>query len=724
MRYRLHGHGFVTLIAALCFVVLGCVAGAAVAGAETATAAAAADTPDGEQPPEAATVPPASEEITVTATRFERPLDLTPKTVSVVTPADIALRPMNNVQGTIDDVPNVAIARGGGLAGQIVVRGLASNDSRTVMFVDGDRFGRGRPSIEYNFLDPNELERIEIVRGPASALYGSDAMNGVVNFITRRGTGASFLPRLASLGYGSANSLLAARVAVSGQREAYDALLGLNYRTAENYDTPRGEIKNTDFETRSLNARFGYSPDASRRFEVSARAGEYEAGRAGAPSAPSVSVREEPLEEQSLRFGYTQNQAASWVSDLQASLFVREVNTFIRSVNRGFANGNVETRDTWVIGPTGVGGKLLARSPVADNLLAYGVDYYYEDVPSFEDEVRVVNAAGQSVSRDPRAKRVRAAEQSHLGLFAAYDWDSSPRFTASLGTRYDLVRTVIDAKPALGEAPALSASFAQNRSSNDNKVTGSVGVIFRPLETLHLVANASTAFRAPTTFDKSGSGVIGAVLTVPNADVEPETSVTYEAGARFRLSRFDANLTFFRSEYSDLLLLVFINPTTRQRRNVGEAKTEGFELDGVATLSKSLALRFNAGQTRGTNTLTGVPLPYVPPLNGLLALRWTSPREGWWLEPAVRWSEDKTRIDPTQERRSDGYQAWSVYGGVELGRFKPSLSAYRLTVGIDNLTDEAYVSPATRGLLAFPLSITNPLLEPGRSLTVNVTSRF
>ena len=112
---------------------------------------------------------------------------------------------MNNVQGTIDDVPGIAVARGGGLQGQLVVRGLASNDSRTVLFVDGDRFGRGRPAIEYNFLDPNEIERIEIVRGPASALYGSDAMNGVVNFITRRGGGSStgpvpFRPRLASLG--------------------------------------------------------------------------------------------------------------------------------------------------------------------------------------------------------------------------------------------------------------------------------------------------------------------------------------------------------------------------------------------------------------------------------------------------------------------------------------------------------------------------------------------
>lgn len=723
MRHHSWGPGLVALLA-----MLAVLAGGTVARAQTANASTEAQTQQGEQPPEPATPPPTSETITVTATRFERPIDLTPKSVSVVTEAETAARPMNNVQATIDDVPGIAVARGGGLQGQLVVRGLASGDSRTVLFVDGDRFGRGRPSIEYNFLDPNEIERVEIVRGPASALYGSDAMNGVVNFITRRGAGGStgpvpFRPRLASLGFGSVNSLVAARATFSGQNEVYDGLLGVNYRTAGDYDTARGEIANTDFTTRSLNARFGWSPDSGKRFELSGKVGRFTEGRAGAPNAPTFKVREEPLREQSLRLAYSQTQVAPWMSDLQTSLFVREVNTFIRGINHAAANGNVETRDTWVIGPTGVGGKLLARSPLGSNLLAYGVDVYHEDVPSFEDEVRTVNAAGQLVSRDPRAKRVRDAVQSLYGVFAHYDWDPSQRFTASLGTRYDLTRTELDDEPAVGESPALTAAYAGKLKSDDDKVTGSVGLIYRVLDSFHLVANASTAFRAPTTFDKSGSGVVGAILTIPNPDVQPEKSLTYEGGARVRFHNFDANFTAFRTDYKELLQTVFLNSTTRQRINIGEAKTEGFELDGIWTLPRSLSLRFNASQVHGTNTLTDVPLPYVPPLNGLVALRYTPARD-YWLEAATRWSRAKTRIDRTQERATDGYEVWSLYAGTDLGRWSPRLAAYRLAVGIDNLTDEDYVSPATREILSLPRSRTNPLIEPGRSLTVNLTTGF
>jgi len=243
------------------------------------------------------------------------------------------------------------------------------------------------------------------------------------------------------------------------------------------------------------------------------------------------------------------------------------------------------------------------------------------------------------------------------------------------------------------------------------------------LDSLHLVANASTAFRAPTTFDKSGSGVVGAILTIPNPDVQPEESVTYEGGARVRLRDFDANLTAFRTDYTNLLQTVFLNPTTRQRINVGEATTEGFELDGIWTLPRSLSLRFNAAQVKGTNTLTDVPLPYVPPLNGLVALRY-APARNYWVEAATRWARAKTRIDPTQERKTDGYEVWSLYAGTDLGRWSPRLTAYRLTIGVDNLTDEAYVSPATREILNLPRSRTNPLIEPGRSLTVNLTSGF
>lgn len=673
-------------------------------------------------------VPVAEEEITVTATRFERPIDLTPQSVTVLGAEEIHNRPLWNVQSMLEDVPGISYQRSGGLDGQLVVRGLSSNDSRTVLFIDGDRF-RGRPSLEHSFLDPNEIERIEVIRGPAAALYGSDAMNGVVNIITRRAEGDptqsfSLKPRLYAFGFSSSNQMAATRLELQGLGNGFDMLIGANYRTAGNYESPLGEVPNSDFTTRSLNVRIGYSPTTTRRFEIIAKAADVETGAAGRPGAPLVITRQVPLQERSMRFGFTQSQVATWLQDVEASFYVRDENTIIRSETRTATNGNVEFRDTWVIGPVVSGGKLLARSIVGKNILTYGVDVYREDVPPFEDEVRIISRAGVQTSFSPRAKRIRAAVQTNLGALVHYDWDPSSRWTVSLGSRYDLLRTDIDATPALNEDPALSAAFARNLSARDNALTGSAGMIFRPLTTLHLVGNISTAFRTPTTFDKSGSGTVGALTSLPNAELQPESSVNYEAGVRLRLSTVDMNLTAFRSNYKDLLQFVFLNPTTRQRMNVGRAKIEGFELDGMYAMTSNLAWRFNVSNVRGTNTVTNNPLPNVPPLNGMIALRHTWPGGPYWLEVADRWSRDKTRIDRTQERPTDSYQVLSVYGGADLGRFSPWLKSYRITAGIDNLTDEEYVLPGTRELVGFPVTATNPLLEPGRSLTINITAGF
>lgn len=671
---------------------------------------------------------PVAEKITVTAERFERLVDLTPQSVSVMDSKEIHARPMSNVQTMLDDAPGISLQRSGALDSQIVVRGLSSNDSRIVLFIDGDRF-RGRNFLEYSLLDPNEIERIEIIRGPAASLYGSDAMNGLVNVITRRAKGDvtqsfSLTPRLYSLSYSSTNNLAAGRIELQGLGNGFDMLIAGNYRKAQNYESPKGEVLNSDFVARGLNARVGYSPTATQRFELIGKIFSDDAGRANSPGAPLVYTREDPLRERFLKFGFTQSQVAPWLQDMDASLYVRKLSSILRSESDTASNGNVEFRNTWVIGPTETGGKLLARSIIGNSVLSYGADFYHEDAPSFEDDDRIVNRAGTTTFFDPRAKRVRDAKQTVAGALAHYDWDPSSQWTVSLGGRYDFVETKISATPAPGEPPALSAAFARNLTARDNALTGSAGLIFRPTSILHLVGNVSTAFRAPTTGDKSGSGTVGALTSLPNANIKPESSVNYELGARLRLPQdLNLNLTAFRSDYKDLIQFQFLDPLTRMAVNVGKSKVEGWELDGTYAMTKSLAWRFNAADVRATNTITSVPLSYVPPLNGLLGVRNTWPNTTW-LELTMRWSDDKTRINPTQERPTDGYEVFSLYGGIDLGRYQPMLTSYRLTIGIDNLTNKAYRSPATKESLGFPRSYTNPLLEPGRSLSINITAGF
>src|SRR5258708_5879138 len=320
-------------------------------------------------------------------------------------------------------------------------------------------------------------------------------MNGLVNVITRRAAGDpaaqhfSLPPQLYALGYSSTSNMGAARLELQGIGNGFDMLLSGNYRKAGNFHTPQGEVLNSDFSARGFNARIGYSPNPTRRFELIGKIFSDDAGRANAPGAPLVFTREDPLRERFVRAGFTESQATPWLQDIDASLYVRKLSSILRSENHTASNGDVDTRNTWVIGPTETGGKLLARSIIGNNVLSYGVDFYNEDAPSFEDDDRIVNKAGVQTFLDPRAKRDRDASQIVAGALAHYDYDPTSQWTVSLGGRYDFRATKISSTPAIGESPALSAAFAQNLVARDNALTGSAGLIFRPLPTLHFVGN-------------------------------------------------------------------------------------------------------------------------------------------------------------------------------------------------------------------------------------------
>jgi hemoglobin/transferrin/lactoferrin receptor protein len=106
------------------------------------------------------------------------------QSITVVDRKEIELTAPASTLDILSGVPGVSIARSGGIGGQIYLRGFSSNNMRNPLFVDGDRL-HGRNTLQYQYFQPEEIERVEVIRGPASVLYGSDALSGLVNMIMR-----------------------------------------------------------------------------------------------------------------------------------------------------------------------------------------------------------------------------------------------------------------------------------------------------------------------------------------------------------------------------------------------------------------------------------------------------------------------------------------------------------------------------------------------------------
>jgi hemoglobin/transferrin/lactoferrin receptor protein len=133
----------------------------------------------------------------------------------------------------------------------------------------------------------------------------------------------------------------------------------------------------------------------------------------------------------------------------------------------------------------------------------------------------------------------------------------------------------------------------------------------------------------------------------------------------------------------------------------------------------------NLTALRGTNTTTNLLLPYISPLHGRSGVQYAPPGSGYSVMAIVDWASAKTRIDPKQEYQTAGYAVPSLYATLQLGTLiSPVLGDTRLTLGLENIFDKAYIDAATFANVSFPPSKYNPLINPGRNFNVKMTHTF
>lgn len=677
--------------------------------------------------------PAVLEPVTVTATRSERNVDQVDRSVSIVTQEEIETRRSSDVPRLLRELPGISEASNGGLAGQLVIRGFSTQSFRAPLFVDGDRF-RGRNTIEYTLFNPYQIERIEVVRGPASSLYGTDSFGGVINIITKRATGDVTGPfRLTdnsvSLDYASVNDLFGGRFQLGGAGNDFDILLGANLRKADNYDTPAGEIPNSGFDAPSFDLRMGYTVAPGQRVEVTGRYADIERERAGgqfaAPGAangPGVKQRlmtDRSFQEKYARLAYTgESLFGGALRDLEASLYWRDLETRVHVVPD--ARNPATFVDVFVVGPTVLGGRLKGVSDIKENVsLTIGTDWYFEN----RDGSLSSTKGGPKQQRDPDT------DQLSLGLYGLAEVQATETLRLSGSVRFDHVRTRLDA--AFITDPETRGLLAQTGDSiENNPVTGSVGAVWNASDHTILFSNISTAFRAPSVTELSAIGTgANKVFRVPNPDVDSEKGINYEAGLRLRFDRWRADVTGFLNDLKDLIdrdaPVTHKGQPAVQIQNIGEAEISGVEIQTAWTPHADWTLSANATYTRGTDKTTDTPLAQIMPLNGFANARWEPVTEGFYVEGAFEWALDKDRINPSQERKTDGYTVFHLYGGVYLDRWLPDrFNDATLRLGVENLFDEEYRLPAGVEDITVPVSPSNPLIEPGRNFTIGLDIRF
>lgn len=278
-----------------------CARSAALAALSVLFAApAAAEQPADDQP-----IP--LEDISVTANKIEGPAAAIGSAVSSISGQELERRQIRIVSDVLRELPGVAVNRTGPVGALTQVRIRGSEGNQTLVIVDGIRMNDPGTSAEFDFANllNLEVERVDVLRGPQSALYGSDAVGGVINIVTRKGEAGP--TRFRANIEGGSFSTLTGTASMSGGTEAYDYLIaGQGFRTsgistAKRFDAfaPTSSLDRDGYQSGTGLAKFSVRPNAILEFSGVARYTDFKADRDGfgaasdgSPFAASVDNRD------------------------------------------------------------------------------------------------------------------------------------------------------------------------------------------------------------------------------------------------------------------------------------------------------------------------------------------------------------------------------------------------------------------------------------------------
>lgn len=680
-----------------------------------------------EGPGSTAALPPARlKEVSVTATRTERSVEEVPATVTVIDAEEIERNFVTDIKELVRYEPGVSVRtdvnRFGN--GSYTIRGIGGN--RVLMLLDGvrvpDQFAGGPIQLGRDLVDLDSLKAVEIVRGPASALYGSDAIGGVVAYTTKDPTdylavfgrpayfsvrpqwnGADDSSGLTLTGAGRSGALEglllytrrdgqetdnqgtsevegAARTAPNPQDMASDGLLGkLVYRTsAANAFHLALDAFDRTVDTEVLSAR-GPVPGAtvlSQQASDTAQRWRVSAGQQyGAPPGSFFSKARWQLyyQDHQSRERVDERRAVGTSERLRLSDF-----GFLQDI-RG---AELQLDSSFSVGQT-------------PHWLVFGIDASETRTARPRDRTEYNLASGASTKtvageRFPN-KNFPDTDTRRAGVYVQ---DEIPlrggRVSLIPGLRYDYYRLT----------PQPDADFANsNPGRQPQRLTAAelspkLGASVKLGEAYSAYAQYARGFRSPP-YDDANSAFANFAFgyeTFPNPDLKPETSDSYEIGVRgvFRDARL--NLALFDNRYRDFIETVVVSSVDTngngiarefQARNLARARIRGVEVRGALDLGAGLKLLAAAAYAKGDNEETGQPLDSIDPPKAVLGLRYA--RGGRWdTELVATLVDDKGRVSDAALFQAPGYGALDL-----LGQYRFSKHA-SFNWGVFNLTDKKY----------------------------------
>ena len=600
--------------------------------------------------------------VVVTASGFQQQIKEAPASISVVTREQLEKKSYRDVTDALRDIPGVVIT-GGASSSDISIRGMASK--YTLILIDGKRMesratrpNSDGPGIEQGWTPPLEaIERIEVVRGPMSSLYGSDAMGGVINIITRKvadtwhggiRTEKTFQDRSDSGDYHSINGYLSGPLV--------DGLLGLQVygqtSRRDEDDIPRGFNQQ---KTDSATAKLSFTPNEANDLVLEVGKTEQERNaslnRSGTGNSDSLSDYD--------RTHYSISHTGRWDSG-QSETYLQQERIENPGREMELENSVFNTQSSLFLG---------------DHVATLGGQYKYEDLSDKGNQL----AGAEDLTRLTRWS---------WALFAEDEWSLTDSFALTTGLRMDR-----DENYGTHWSPRVYGVW---QATEQWTVKGGVSSGYRSPDIRAAVDNWGQI---------TGGGRCDPAVIVGNSSLKPEESLSQEIGVLWDgLNGVSAGVTLFNTDFEDKITeLRRCTDTTgnasgqcvvngeayrfiSDRVNVDEARMRGVEatFDWDITASVSLAANYTYTESeQRSGDFRGEPLNQMPKHMFNTTLDWqASNRLGSWARLNYR-SETSEYLSRTSMAEST-----PAYTLVDVGGTYDVNQNLKLLAGVYNVFNE------------------------------------
>ncbi|MDR2350306.1 MAG: TonB-dependent receptor [Deltaproteobacteria bacterium] len=626
--------------------------------------------------------------IVVTSSRSDETLREVTTNITLIEAEDVE----NSSAETLQEIlaqSGVAVEKSVGSLSTVSIRGFATDNhgldlgSHVLVLLNGRRLGTGNASM----ISLANVDRIEILRGPAAVQYGTAAMGGVVNVITKNGKDSPFGMSLRASG-GTFDSYKASGKVIGSVKD-FDFSAGLSRTQYGSYKTGSGlPYNNSDYSNLSGSGEFGYSfLDGLHRIALNANF--YDSPDSGSPGAFKENGVQNTTRTNKYNYsfgldyaGKTANDKWSWVARYSYG-----------QDYRGY-NYTVATRNTW--------NKVAARTGQAQ--LEYGGD--------FAELIGGFDYLNYDITQSPNSNTTPNSVYGNMAAFGLAKFRFlDDALVLSFGARYDIF------------------DFEDDKTGlkvDKRNFSPSVGVAWLPVDFLKLRAHYSEAFAMPTPiqltadYDSSNSGM----HYTGNPNLKPETSDSYEVGFDVIGNRFMGSVSYFRSKTRDFIEYYRVIPNVETEfRNMDRAYRSGVEMSLSADIGALAGYDFVLKPTislthmfeRKTRERSDTPYVYITGVADdvfSFGLRFASDAIGFSGNLKINYASDSREADGSIERKA--YMVADLYLKKRLYRFNGG-GDVSATLEVDNFTDETYYSSGSEA---------SPFIMPGRKVIFGLSWEF